>query len=33
LRGFGERLARFEAVRRRFDSRDRMLNDYFARLL
>lgn len=33
LRGFGERLARFEAVRRRFDPRDRMLNDYFARLL
>jgi len=33
LRGFGDRLARFEAARRRFDPRDRMLNAYFAELL
>ena len=33
VRAFGERLARFEEVRRRFDPQGRMLNDYFARLL
>jgi FAD/FMN-containing dehydrogenase len=32
-RAFGERLSRFEEVRRRFDPQGRMLNDYFARLL
>lgn len=33
VRAFGERLARFEATRRRFDPGQRMLNDYFAKLL
>ena len=32
-RAFGERLERFEKIRRRFDPRDRMLNEYFAKLL
>jgi hypothetical protein len=33
LRAFGERLERFESVRRRLDPADRMLNEYFANLL
>lgn len=33
VRAFGERLARFEEVRRRFDPQGRMLNEYFAGLL
>jgi hypothetical protein len=32
-RAFGDRLPTFEAERRRFDPQNRMLNDYFARLL
>ncbi|HEU5293253.1 MAG TPA: FAD-binding oxidoreductase [Burkholderiaceae bacterium] len=32
-RAFGVRLARFEETRRRFDPRDRLLNDYFRQLL
>ncbi|HEX9812321.1 MAG TPA: FAD-binding oxidoreductase [Burkholderiales bacterium] len=33
VRAFGERLDRFESARRRFDPKDRMLNEYFAKLL
>jgi hypothetical protein len=33
LHGFGDRLARFDATRRRFDPQARMLNDYFSRML
>lgn len=33
VRAFGARLPTFEAERRRFDPQNRMLNDYFARLL
>lgn len=33
VRAFGDRLARFEQARRRFDPGNRMLNDYFANLL
>lgn len=33
VRAFGERLERFENVRRRLDPTDRMLNEYFANLL
>ena len=33
LRAFGDRLDKFEATRRRFDPGQRMLNDYFAKLL
>ncbi len=33
VRAFGDRLARFEDARRRFDPDKRMLNDYFANLL
>ena len=33
VRAFGDRLDKFEAVRRRFDPARRMLNDYFAKLL
>ena len=32
-RAFGDELSTFEAERRRFDPQNRMLNDYFARLL
>ena len=33
VKAFGERLVKFEAVRRRFDPQDRMLNQYFKTLL
>jgi hypothetical protein len=33
VKAFGDRLATFEATRRRFDPGGRMLNEYFARLL
>jgi FAD/FMN-containing dehydrogenase len=33
VRAFEARLPIFEAERRRFDPQNRMLNDYFARLL